>query len=127
MPKAILHWDGKMELMKWRIAARKLQFLRKTMQREYEVLCKQALKNEFLLNLRGLGHEGAVLAREAGLQDQRFCPSTKGVIKSATSKASQSDKKITMEASKKVGVSVRRVGTIQIHEDFVSAKCQSVD
>ena len=37
----------------------------KTMQREDEVLCKQALKNEFLLNLRGLEYDrGAVLAKK---------------------------------------------------------------
>ena len=62
--------------MKWRIAARKLQFI-KTMEREDEVLCKQALKNEFLLNLKGLGHEGAALAREARMLDPRFSQTTK--------------------------------------------------
>ena len=28
-PKRILHWDGGMEMMKWRIAKSKLMFLRK--------------------------------------------------------------------------------------------------
>ena len=76
-PKAILHWDGNMETMKWRISARKLQFIRKTMEREDDLMCKQALKNEFLLNLNCLGHEEAVLAQEDGLLDPRFSLTTK--------------------------------------------------
>lgn len=33
-PKAILHWDSRMEMMKWRIAKRKLLFLKKVMAKE---------------------------------------------------------------------------------------------
>ena len=92
-PKAILHWDGIMETMKWRIAARKLQFIRKTMEREDDVMCKQALTNEYLLNLKGLGHEGAVLAQEAGLLDPRFNLTTKDAIKEGTGKAGLKERK----------------------------------
>ena len=33
-PKAILHWDSGMKLMKWRIAEKKLLFVRKIMLKE---------------------------------------------------------------------------------------------
>ena len=92
-----------MASMKWRSAARKLQFIRKTMCRDDEVLCKQALTNEYLLNLKGLGYEGEVLAREAGLQDPRFHETTKGTIKEAARVADLNEKKVEIEISRKVG------------------------
>ena len=42
-PKAILHWDCGMEMMKWRIARQKLLFLRKIMYKENSNLYKRAL------------------------------------------------------------------------------------
>ena len=71
--------------------------------RDDEVLCKQALTNEYLLNLKGLGYEGEVLAREAGLQDPRFNETTKGAIKEAAREADLKEKKVEVEASRKVG------------------------
>ena len=44
---AILHWDSGMEMMKWRIAKRKLQFLKKIMAKEDSNLCKRSLLNEY--------------------------------------------------------------------------------
>ena len=48
-----------------------------TIHKEDHVLCKQALTNEYLISLKGLGHKGEVLAREAGLPDTRFNLATK--------------------------------------------------
>jgi hypothetical protein len=45
-PKAILHWDGEMELMKWRIARQKLFFLTKLMLKNESNICKRAVRNE---------------------------------------------------------------------------------
>ena len=92
-----------MKSMKWRKAARKLQFIRKTMRRDDEVLCKQAITNKYLLNLKGLGHEGEVLTRKAGLPDPRFNQTTKGAIKEAAREADLKEKKKEVEASRKVG------------------------
>ena len=39
-PKAIIHWDVALKLMKWRIAERKLKFVTKIMQRENDTLPK---------------------------------------------------------------------------------------
>ena len=73
------------------------------MGREDEVLCKQALINEYLMNIKGLGYEGEILAKEAGLQDPRFHETTKGSIKEATRVADIKDRREEMENSKKVG------------------------
>jgi hypothetical protein len=60
-PKTILHWDGEMELMKWRIARQKLFFLNKLMLKHESNICKRAVINETLLGIEGLGHECKVL------------------------------------------------------------------
>ena len=44
-PKAILHWDSGLKRMKWRIAEKKLLFLRKTMEREDSKITRKALLN----------------------------------------------------------------------------------
>ena len=48
-PKAILHWDGGMEMMKWRIAKRKLMFMKKMMLANSENICKKAILNEIII------------------------------------------------------------------------------
>ena len=62
-PKAILHRDGGMELMKWRIDLKKLLFVRKTMMRDDSNICKQALMNEWTLKIKGFWHECMELAQ----------------------------------------------------------------
>ena len=71
--------------------------------RDDEVLCKQALTNDYLLNLKGLCYEGEALAREAGLQDPRFYETTKGTIKEAARVADLNEKKVKIETTRKVG------------------------
>ena len=66
-PKAILHWDSGREMMKWRIAKRKLLFLKKVMAKENSNLCKRSIVNETILGTEGLGHECKVLANTIGL------------------------------------------------------------
>ena len=86
IPKAILHWDGGMEMVKWRIAKIKLMFMRKMrLCRNYNI-CKRALINEIITGTRGLSKECKDLAREIGIQDVRFCEVTKGEIKRAINK-----------------------------------------
>ena len=68
-PKAILYWDSGMEMMKWRIAKRKLQFLKKIMAKEDSNLCKRSILNETILGIEGWGHECKALAKTLGLPD----------------------------------------------------------
>ena len=51
-PKAILHWDGGMEMMKWRIAKKKLMFMKKMMLADSKNICKKALLNKIIIEPR---------------------------------------------------------------------------
>ena len=104
-PKAILHWDSGMEMMKWRIAKRKLIFLKKVMAKENSNLCKRSIMNETILGTEGLGHECKVIAKTIGLPDLRdkFATTSKGDIGRAIKKHSERTTKEEVEASRKVG------------------------
>ena len=104
-PKAILHWDCGMEMMKWRIAKRKLLFLRKTMKKENSNLCKRAIMNEVILNIKGLGHECNALSTTLGLPDLRdkFDIITRGSIERAIREQGEISTRAEVEASRKVG------------------------
>ena len=102
-PKAIPHWDGGMELMKWRIAKSKLMVMRKMRLKENDNICKRALMNEIIKGTSGLSKECKDLAKEFGLQYVRFTPATKGEIKRAVEKHSLQQRKAEKMASRKVG------------------------
>ena len=44
-PKGIIHWDGGMEMIKWRIAKRKLMFVRKMMKADCDRIRNQICEN----------------------------------------------------------------------------------
>ena len=100
--KAILHWDGMMETMRWRIAKKKILFIRKMAMRDCDNICRRALIHEFIQGIQGLGTEGEVLAKEAGLMDQRFHQDPKATINKATSLACRQECRRDMENSRKV-------------------------
>ena len=100
--KALIHWDGMMESMKWRIAKKKILFIRKMAMRDCDNICRRALMHEFIQGIQGLGSEGEVLAREAGLLDQRFHQDPKATINKAISLACRRERKRDMEDSRKV-------------------------
>ena len=102
-PKAILHWDAGMEMMKWRIAKRKMLFLRKLMLKDDSSICKRAIINESLLGVKGLGHECKELSTLVGLPDIRYNKVNKNDIIKAIEKHSRASVKSEVEASKKVG------------------------
>ena len=56
-PKVLLHWDAVMELIKWRVAKKKLLFMRKLMLKKDSTICKRAIMNETLLGVKGLGYD----------------------------------------------------------------------
>ena len=93
------------EMMKWRIAKRKLLFLKKVMAKEDSNLCKRSLMNETILDTEGLGHECKVIAKTIGLPDLRdkFATTSKGDIGRAIKKHSERMTKEEVEASRKVG------------------------
>ena len=66
-PKAILHWDTDMKLMKWRIAERKLKFASKIMIRENSNITKRVMMCDVLKGNIGLANEYKILAEEIGL------------------------------------------------------------
>ena len=104
-PKAILHWDSGMEMMKWRIARRKLLFLKKIMTKEDSNICKRSILNETILDTEGLGHECKALAKTLGLPDLRdeYATTCRGDINRAIKKHSERMIKEEVEASRKVG------------------------
>ena len=104
-PKAILHWDSGMEMMKWRIAKKKLLFLKKVMAKENNNLCKRSIINETILGTEGLGHECKVIAKTIGLPDlmDKFATTSKGDIGKAIKQHSERTTKEEVEASRKVG------------------------
>ena len=100
--KAILHWDGGMEMMKWRIEKQKLLFLGKLMFKEDSNICKRAIMNETLLGAEGLGHECKVLSATIGLPDLRYNQVSKEDIKKAIIEHSSAITKEEVKASRKV-------------------------
>ena len=54
---AILDWDVGMLPMEWRIKEKKLNFVRKILQKNDENICKQTLIQEMETGINGLAHE----------------------------------------------------------------------
>ena len=108
-PKAILHWDVDMKLMKWRIAERKLKFVSKIMARENSNITKRVLMSEVLMEdmqkvtIKGLAYECKSLSEELGIPNVVFNKVNKSTIKQATEAIDKKEKRIDMENSKKVG------------------------
>ena len=102
-PKALLHWDSGMEMMRWRIAKQKLLFVRKLMLKKDSNICKRAVMNETILGAEGLGFECKKISEEIGLPDLRYYQVRKGDIKSAVAKHSRATRKTKVEESRKVG------------------------
>ena len=108
-PKAILHWDVDMKLMKWRIAERKLKFVSKIMARENSNITKRVLMSEVLMEdmqkvtIKGLAYECKSLSEELGIPNVVFNKVNKSTIKQAIEAIDKKEKRTDMENSKKVG------------------------
>ena len=92
-----------MELLKWRIAKRKLMFVRKMMKANYDNICKKAIMNVIILGTKGLASECMELGKELGIRDVRFCEVTKGEINRAIRSLSWKNRHKEMAGSTKVG------------------------
>ena len=88
--------------MKWRIGERKMQFLRKTMAKDYKNITKRALFQEVITDTEGLVHECRLLGNEIGIPDLMFNNSTKSQIKSKVKEHVKREYRNAMENQKKV-------------------------
>ena len=73
-----------MRLMKWRIAEKKLLFIRKIMMKENSNIARKALLNETFMGLKGLAHECREMTEIMGIsshgeQTCQFCSSRNSV------------------------------------------------
>ena len=87
--------------MKWRIAEKKLLFLRKTMMRDESNITRTALLNETFMEMKGLGCGCKQMTKKVGLPDNMFSMVSKGEIKQAIK--CRLDLKEEVPNSKKVG------------------------
>ena len=100
--KAIIYWDIGMMPMKWRIAGKKLQYVRKLQLKEDENLTKRALIEEVNLGIKGLAHECKEITDELGLQNIMNGNTPKSLIKRTIAKKIKEESWSAMENSKKV-------------------------
>ena len=100
--KALLNWDIGMKPMKWRIAEKKLQFLRKIMEKEYKCIAKQVIYQEVINNINGLAAECRAMCIEIGLPNLVYSTVTKMEIKSSIKQMIEKEFRDAMEASSKV-------------------------
>ena len=100
--KAIINWDIKMCPMKWRIATKKLQFLRKIMLKENSNIAKGAVMEEVMHKVKGLAYECRKISREIGLDDPMIYRYSKKDIKEAIKDAMMKEFNEDMKNSVKV-------------------------
>ena len=88
--------------MKWRIASKKLQFMRKMNLKEDTNITKKALIQERIHDIKGLEYESRILAHEIGLENLLIYKFSKGDIKEAVRIKIKEEFKKEMEDSRKV-------------------------
>ena len=92
-----------MKLMKWRIAEKKLLFVRKIMIKEDTNIARKALLNETFMGLKGLAHECRELTEMMGIPDILSNLVSIGEIKQAIATFSKQEMTEEIKASVKVG------------------------
>ena len=85
--KALINWDVGMMPMKWRVASKKLQFIRKISLKDNKSIVKNVLVNEVLEDINGLATECRKIAEEIGLEDLMLYQYSKKDIKEAVKAA----------------------------------------
>ena len=100
--KAIINWDIGMMPMKWRIAGKKLQYVRKLQLKDDQNITKRALQQEVEMEIKGLAHECLEISNELGLQNVMNGNTTKGLIKRTIAKKIKEESWNEMDKSKKV-------------------------
>ena len=100
--RALINWDTGMKPMRWRIAEKKLQFLRKLMEKEYRCLAKQVIYQEVIHGIKGLASECKALSKVLGLPNLVFSTVTKLEIKSSINQQVEKEMRKAMEEKVKV-------------------------
>ena len=100
--KAIINWDIGMMPMKWRIAGKKLQYMRKVQMKGDDSITKRALEQEVKTGTKGLAHECMELSKELGIQNVMNGNTSKTLIKRTIAKKIYEENWKSMEDSKKV-------------------------
>ena len=88
--------------MKWRIAGKKLQFVRKIMMKEDDNITKKALHQEVITGIKGLAHECKELTDELEMPNIMLGNTPKALIKRTIAKKVHIEFWNAMENSKKV-------------------------
>ena len=101
-------------MIKWRIAKRKLMFIRKMMKANSDNICKKAILNEIIIGTKGLASECKELGDKLGIRDVRFGKVTKGEINRAIRTQSWNSRRAEMAGSTKVGDRMSAVMTQRI-------------
>ena len=100
--KAIINWDIGMMPMKWRVASKKLQFIRKISLKDHNNIAKGVLMEEVLQGINGLATECGQIAREIGLENLMIYQYSKKDIKEAVKTAMKKEFLQEMQSSAKV-------------------------
>ena len=100
--KAIINWDIGLAPMKWRIAERKLQQVRKTMAKHISNTNKQVLYAEVECKIKGLVYECTQFCRELRIPNLMIIERTKNEIKEVIKAQIKEEFREAMEKQKKV-------------------------
>ena len=100
--KALINWDIGMMPMKWRVASKKLQFIRKISLKDHNNIAKGVLMEEVLQGINGLATECGQIAREIGLENLMIYQYSKKDIKEAVKTAMKKEFLQEMQSSVKV-------------------------
>ena len=100
--KALINWDIGLQPMKWRIASRKLQFVRKIMLKENSNITKNVLLNEMIENIQGLAHECLAFTHAMGMENIMLYQYSKKDIKEAIKEEIKKEYLTEMQKKEKV-------------------------
>ena len=100
--KALINWDIGMMPMKWRVASKKLQFIRKISLKDHNNIAKGVLMEEVLQGINGLATECGKIANEIGLENLMLYQYSKKDIKEAVKAAMKKEFLEEMQSSVKV-------------------------
>ena len=103
-----MNWDIGMMPMKWRIAGKKLQYVRKLQLKEDENITKRALQQEVALGIIGLAHECLDKTNEIGLQNVSHGTHKKGLIKRTIAKKIKEQNGKQQKSQRQAYVQTRR-------------------
>ena len=130
-PKAILAYDTGMQPMKWRIAYRKLNFVRKVMTKPDNSITKRVICQEVVSNIHGLGYESTRLCQELGLPNVLNISLSKADIKAAVKWKVEEEVEHKMTESKKARDRINKPSylrkmTLPLSRIFIRYRARSI-